>query len=73
MQHRRYSFLPSALAAVLLAAVGACSKVPGTEPGRKIEVMTGEKKTHTVALGARETAVAIDANVAARFRVRQRA
>ena len=59
MQHRRYSFFPSALAAALLAAAGACSKVPGTEP-----------KTHTVALDARDTAVAIDANVAVGSHVR---
>jgi hypothetical protein len=128
MQHRRYSFFPSALAAVLLATAGACSKEPGTverksesttqtsqgevkttqeskqvgntleaktetktdtgagtvkgkvetyvgtvtiyEPGKKIEVMTGEKKTHTFALDTRDTAVAIDASVAVGSRVR---
>jgi hypothetical protein len=40
------------------------------EPGKKIEVMTGEKKTHTVALDAKDTAVAIDAPVAVGSRVR---
>jgi len=55
MQHRRYSFFPSALAAALLAAAGACSKVPGTEPGKKVEVMTGAK-SQTVVLDARVTA-----------------
>jgi len=128
LQHSRYSFFPSALAAVLLAAAGACSKEPGTverksesttqtaqgevkttqeskqvgntleaktetktdtgggtvkgkvetyvgtvtlyEPGKKIEVMTGEKKTHTFNLDARDTAVAVDVNVAVGSRVR---
>jgi hypothetical protein len=116
------------LAAVLLAAAGACSKEPGTverksesttktaqgevkttqeskqvgntlevktetkaetgagtvkgkietfvgtvtiyEPGKKIEVMTGEKKTHSVALDAKDTALAIDPGVAVGSRVR---
>lgn len=40
------------------------------EPGKKIEVMTAEKKTHTVALDAKNTAVAIDATVAVGSRVR---
>jgi hypothetical protein len=40
------------------------------EPGKKIEVMTAEKKTHTVALDAKDTAVAIDASVAVGSRVR---
>jgi hypothetical protein len=128
MQHRRYSFLPSALAAVLLVAAVACAKQPGTverksesttqtaqgevkttqeskqvgntleaktemktdtgagtvkgkvetyvgtvtiyEPGKKIEVMTGDKKTHTVALDAKDTAVVIDAGAAVGSRVR---
>lgn len=128
MQYRRYAFFPSALAAVLLAAAGACSKEPGTverksesttqtaqgevkttqeskqvgntleaktetktdtgsgtvkgkvetfvgtvtiyEPGKKIEVMTGEKKTHSFALDAKDTALAIDASVAVGSRVR---
>jgi hypothetical protein len=128
MQHRRYSFVPSALAAVLLAVAVACAKEPGTverksesttqtaqgevkttqeskqvgntleaktetktdtgtgtvkgkietyvgtvtiyEPGKKIEVMTGAKKTHTVALDARDTAVAIDSSVVVGSRVR---
>jgi hypothetical protein len=33
MQHRRYSFVPSALAAVLLALAVACSKAPGAPSG----------------------------------------
>lgn len=128
MLDRRYSFLPSATAAALLALTAACSKQPGTiesksestsqsaqgqvkttqeskqvgntleakvetktdtgsgtvkgkvetfvgtvthyEPGRKIEVMTGEKSTHSVALDARDTTVAIDATVAVGSRVR---
>lgn len=128
MPYRRYSFFPSALAAVLLAAAGACSKEPGTVvrksesttqtaqgevkttqeskqvgntleaktetktdtgsgtvkgkvetyvgtvtiyvPGKKIEVMTGEKKTHAVALDAKDTALAIDAAVVVGSRVR---
>lgn len=40
------------------------------EPGKKIEVMTGEKKTHTVTLDAKDTTVAIDATVAVGSRVR---
>lgn len=40
------------------------------EPGKKIEVMTAEKKTHTFALDAKDTAVAIDASVAVGSRVR---
>ena len=40
------------------------------EPGKKIEVMTGEKKTHTVALDAKDTAVAIAPGVAVGSRVR---
>jgi hypothetical protein len=39
-------------------------------PGKKIEVMTGEKKKHSVALDARDTAVAIDTAVAVGSRVR---
>ena len=128
MQHRRYSFLPIALAAALLVAVFACAKEPGTverksesttktaqgevkttqestqvgntleaktetktdtgsgtvkgqvetfvgtvtiyEPGKKIEVLTGEKKTHTVALDAKGTALAIDPGVVVGSRVR---
>lgn len=128
MQHRRYSFFPSALAAGLLVAAFACAKQPGTverksesttktaqgevkttseskqvgntleaktetktdtgagtvkgkvetyvgtvtiyEPGKKIEVMTGEKKTHSVALDAKDTALAIDPGVAVGSRVR---
>ena len=128
MQYRRYSFFPGALAAVLLATTGACSKEPGTverksesttqtsqgevkttqeskqvgntleaktetksdmgggtvkgtvetyvgtvtiyEPGKKIEVMTGDKKTHTVALDAKDTTLAIDATVAVGSHVR---
>ncbi len=128
MQYRRYSFFPSALAAVLLATAGACSKEPGTverksesttqtaqgevkttqeskqvgntleaktetktdtaagtvkgkvetyvgtvtiyEPGKKIEVMTGEKKTHTFSLDMKDTTLAIDATVAVGSRVR---
>ena len=128
MQYRRYSFFPSALAAVVFVTAGACSKEPGTverksesttqtaqgevkttqeskqvgntleaktetktdtaagtvkgkvetfvgtvtiyEPGKKIEVMTGDKKTHSVALDARDTALAIDATVAVGSRVR---
>jgi hypothetical protein len=128
MQYRRYSFFPSALAAVLLATAGACSKEPGTverksesttqtaqgevkttqeskqvgntleaktetktdtaagtvkgkvetyvgtvtiyEPGKKIEVMTGEKKTHTFSLDTKDTTLAIDATVAVGSRVR---
>ncbi len=128
MQHRRYSFLPIALAAALLVAVFACAKEPGTverksesttktaqgevkttsestqvgntleaktetktdtgsgtvkgqvetfvgtvtiyEPGKKIEVLTGEKKTHTVALDAKDTALAIDPGVVVGSRVR---
>jgi hypothetical protein len=128
MQHRRYSFLPTALASAVLVAAVACSKEPGTverrsesttqttqgevkttqeskqvgntleakteaktttgestvkgtvetyvgtvtlyEPGKKIEVMTAEKKTHAVALDARDTTVAIDAKVAVGSHVR---
>lgn len=128
MQHRRYSFFQSALAAALLVAPVACTKEPGTverksesttrtsqgetkttqeskqvgntleartetksdtgagtvqgkvetyvgtvmiyEPGKKIEVMTGEKKTHSVALDAKDTALAIDPEVAVGSRVR---
>ena len=128
MQHRRYSFFPSALAAILLVAPAACSKQPGTverksesttqtaqgevkttqeskqvgntleaktetktdtgkgtvtgkvetyvgtvtiyEPGKKIEVMTGEKKTHSVTLDAKDTALAIDRGVVVGSRVR---
>ncbi len=40
------------------------------EPGKKIEVMTAEKKTHMVALDAKDTVVAIDATVAVGSRVR---
>jgi hypothetical protein len=39
-------------------------------PGKKIEVMTGEKKTHTIALDSRDTTVAIDTAVAVGSRVR---
>ena len=128
MQHRRYSFLPTALASAALVAAVACSKQPGTverksesttqtaqgevkttqeskqvgntleaktetktdtgkgtvagkvetyvgtvtiyEPGKKIEVMTGEKKTHSVTLDAKDTALAIDPGVAVGSRVR---
>ena len=40
------------------------------EPGKKIEVMTGEKKTHSVTLEAKDTALAIDSGVAVGSRVR---
>jgi hypothetical protein len=40
------------------------------EPGKKIEVMTGEKKTHSVTLDAKNTALAIDPGVAVGSRVR---
>ena len=40
------------------------------EPGKKIEVMTGEKKTHSVTLDAKDTALAIDPGVAVGSRVR---
>ncbi len=128
MQHRRYFSFSSALAAVLLVALVACSKEPGAverksesttktsqgevkttqeskqvgntleaktetktetgagtvkgkvetyvgtvtiyEPGKKIEVMTGEKKTHSVALDAKGTALAIDPGVVVGSRVR---
>lgn len=40
------------------------------EPGKKIEVMTAEKKTHTVALDAKDTAVSVDTAVAVGSRVR---
>lgn len=127
MHYRRYSFFPSALAAALILAAGACAKQPGTvsksesttqtaqgevkttqeskqvgntleaktetkadtaggtvkgtietyvgtvtvyEPGKKIEVMTGEKKTHSFALDGRETTAAVDAAVAVGSRVR---
>ena len=40
------------------------------EPGKKIEIMTGEKKTHTFALDAKDTAAAIDAAVAVGSHVR---
>lgn len=40
------------------------------EPGKRIEVMTGEKKTHSVALDAKDTALAIDPGVAVGSRVR---
>ncbi|MEO8587662.1 MAG: hypothetical protein ABI584_15965 [Acidobacteriota bacterium] len=40
------------------------------EPGKKIEVMTGEKKTHSVTLDARDTTVSIDATVVVGSRVR---
>lgn len=40
------------------------------EPGKKIEVMTGDKKKHSVALDARDTAVAIDTGVAVGSHVR---
>jgi len=50
MQHRRYTFFPSALAAVLLVAPAACSKERGTVE-RKSESTTqtaqGEVKTTT--------------------------
>ena len=39
-------------------------------PGKKIEVLTGEKKKHSVALDARDTSVAIDTAVAVGSRVR---
>jgi len=44
--------------------------VTSYEAGKKIEVMTGDKKTHTVALDPKDTAVAIDAAVAVGSRVR---
>jgi hypothetical protein len=40
------------------------------KPGKKIEVMTGEKKTHSVTLDAKDTALAIDPGVAVGSRVR---
>ena len=40
------------------------------EPGKKIEVMTGEKKTHSVTLDAKGTVLAIDSGVAVGSRVR---
>ena len=40
------------------------------EPGKKIEVITGEKKTHSVTLDAKDTALAIDPGVAVGSRVR---
>ncbi len=40
------------------------------EPGKKIEVMTGEKKTHSVALDAKDTVATVDAGVAVGSRVR---
>ncbi|HEX9140829.1 MAG TPA: hypothetical protein VF833_01275 [Gaiellaceae bacterium] len=49
MQHRRYSFVPSALAAVLLASVVACSKQPGSVE-RKSESTT---QTAAVTVGSR--------------------
>lgn len=128
MQHRRYSFLPSAMSAALLMGAVACAKEPGAverksesttktaqgevkttqeskqvgstleaktetktdtgagtvkgkvetyvgtvtiyEPGKKIEVMTGEKKTHTFALDAKDTALSIDKGVVVGSRVR---
>jgi hypothetical protein len=128
MQHRSYSFLPTALTAAVLGAALACAKEPGTverksesttqttqgevkttqeskqvgttleaktetkadtgagtvkgkietyvgtvtiyQPGKKIEVMTGEKKTHSVALDAKDTALAIDPGVVVGSRVR---
>ena len=39
-------------------------------PGKKIEIMTGEKKKHSVALDAHNTTVAIDTAVAVGSRVR---
>ena len=39
-------------------------------PGKKIEVMTGEKKKHSFTLDARNTSVAIDTGVAVGSRVR---
>jgi hypothetical protein len=40
------------------------------EPGKKIEVMIGEKKTHSVALDSRDTVTAIDTAVAVGSHVR---
>jgi hypothetical protein len=40
------------------------------EPGKKMEVMTGEKKTHSVALDPKGTALAIDPGVVVGSRVR---
>lgn len=128
MQHRKYSFFLSALAAALVVAAAACSKPEGTverksesttqtsqgevkttseskqvgntleaktetktdtgsgtvkgkvetyvgtvtvyEPGKKIEVMTGDKSTHSVALDAKDTSVDIDVKVAVGSHVR---
>lgn len=40
------------------------------EPGKKIEIMTAEKKTHAFTLDAKDTALAIDPNVAVGSHVR---
>ncbi len=44
--------------------------VTSYEPGKKIEVMTAEKKTHGVTLDAKDTIVVVDSGVAVGSRVR---